>query len=75
MNIDWGVIKLVLLGVMGLSAITMMLLGFLMVRRKISKEIGYLIRHLRYHPARPVRKLHFEDYGAVHQDQPEQPAE
>jgi hypothetical protein len=32
-----------------------------MVRRKVRKEIGYLIRHLRYKPARPPKVYRIDD--------------
>ncbi len=51
------------------------LAGMYIVIRKIRKEVGLYNRHRRYHPARAAKKLHFEDYGATHQKQPEQPGE
>jgi len=45
-----------------LSGFITSLAGMYVVVRKIRKEWGLYLRHRRYHPARPVKKLHFENY-------------
>lgn len=52
-----------------LSGFVASLAGMYLVVRKVRKEIGLWQRHRRYHPARPKRELHFQDYGSTAQRQ------
>lgn len=52
-----------------LSGFVASLAGMYLVVRKVRKEIGLWQRHRRYHPARPVKQLHFQDYESTVQSQ------
>lgn len=65
----FDVLTVIGLVVVALSGFVAGLAGMYLVVRKVRKEIGLWQRHRRYHPARPKRELHFEDYKSTSQKQ------